>query len=313
MPVVLDTDIGTDIDDAYALAFLVASPELELRGVTTVNHDTRLRARIARKLLRLMGQETIPVVVGHGASLTPDETRGWHGKEGQGIDLSESVANDFSALDAPAFLAQSIDAAAAEGRPLTLLTIGALTNVAIALERFPASMHKTARIVAMASNFEGFGEEHACSEHNVACDSLAMERVLRSGIPLTLIGYNVTRQTRLDWEQVLVWKERARNQPLIEALSGMHRVWFDHIGRDHSAMHDALAVAVAFRPELVTLLPVTARLRKDSPLSGSIIYNAVPEENVTAETASIRIASAVDVEAFHALFLSRIEQIIAAG
>ena len=87
-PLLLDTDIGTDIDDVYALIFAAISPEFILRAVTTVNNDTALRARIARGILNLMGREDVPVIIGAGLSLTQGASRGWGGYEGEGMDLS---------------------------------------------------------------------------------------------------------------------------------------------------------------------------------------------------------------------------------
>src|SRR5262249_37361050 len=142
-PVVLDTDIGTDIDDAYALLLAAVSPELDLRAVTTVNHDVDLRARIAKKLLRLLGRGDIPVAAGTGPSLTPGVTRGWGGHEGQGIVLSDTTSQDLAKQDAPRLLADLAEAAHAEGTPLTILPIGAMTNLAVAVEQYPEAMAKT--------------------------------------------------------------------------------------------------------------------------------------------------------------------------
>jgi inosine-uridine nucleoside N-ribohydrolase len=148
----------------------------------------------------------------------------------------------------------------------------------------------------MASTFEGYGEAHAAREHNVACDPLAFEKVLRSGIPLTLVGLNVTRRTAMTAARVA--QLEAIGGPLSEALCGMHRVWFREIARDSSPMHDALAVAILFRPELVTTIPVAAELRGTD---GAVIYNPPASGQVT----HVEIATDVDVEAYHVLLWER--------
>jgi purine nucleosidase len=304
IPVVLDTDIGTDIDDAYALLLAALSPELDLRAVTTVNNDVELRSKIAGKLLRLLGRDDIPVASGSGVSLTPGVTRGWGGHEGRGIDLSDmDPARDIASRDAAAVIAAAARAAHDEGNPLTILPVGAITNVALALEKHPQEMRLVGRIVAMASTFEGFGRDCARGEHNVACDPIAMDRVLRSGIPITLIGLNVTRQTAMTREQVEVWAERGG--PVAQAVAGMHRVWFDFIRSDRSSMHDPLAVAVAFRPELVHLRPVKASVWLDALHPGTIVYNPPSSEEVT----SCRIAVSVQADDFHALLQERIHSV----
>ena len=161
IPIILDTDIGTDIDDAYALVFAAASPELELRGVTTVNNDTKLRARIAVELLRRMAQSHIPVAIGNSAAITPGATRGWMGHEGGSLDLSRVDLNfDSDSRSAARFIADEARRCHHEGNPLTLVTIGAMTNAALAFQEYPKDMALIGSVVAMASSFSGYGQEN---------------------------------------------------------------------------------------------------------------------------------------------------------
>src|SRR2546426_282124 len=111
IPIALDTDIGTDIDDAYALILAAVSPELGLRCVTTVNGDVLTRARIAGRLLQLIdlpNSSTVPIAPGISRPLTHGVDRGWMGHEGQGIDLAAS-AIDISRMSACELLASMID------------------------------------------------------------------------------------------------------------------------------------------------------------------------------------------------------------
>src|SRR5207244_3274087 len=110
-----------------------------------------------------------------------------------GIHVCQEARPDKAARVIAAAARECADA----GEPLTLITIGSLTNVALALDRYPREMAMLGRIISMASCFGDFGEENAEGEHNVACDPLAMQKVLDSGIPLTLIGLNVTKQTNM--------------------------------------------------------------------------------------------------------------------
>src|SRR5579871_4091962 len=91
LPLVLDTDIGTDIDDVYALILAAVSPECDLRAVTVVNCDVHLRARLARHILDLLGRRDVPVSMGASLSLTPGERRGWMGHEGLGLSLPSTL------------------------------------------------------------------------------------------------------------------------------------------------------------------------------------------------------------------------------
>jgi purine nucleosidase len=305
IPTLLDTDIGTDIDDAYALVFALNSPELELRAITTVNNDVTLRAKIAIELLRCMGRTDIPVAAGESAALTPGVNRGWLGNEGIGIDLSGVfVERDIDLRPAARVIAEEAYRAAESGEPLTLVTIGALTNAAHAFRQFPREMSALRRIVAMASCFGGHGEENARGEHNVACDPVALQVVLNSGVPVDLIGLNVTQQTAMSDQDLL--RMEAMGGPLAEALSGMHRAWFRHILRDSSPMHDSLAVAAVFDSSVVRMEPVTARVLDGGAQPGAVEFNPPRDGEVT----QVRVATDIDADAFHRLFFARVESAI---
>lgn len=292
IPILLDTDIGTDIDDAYALVLAASRPEIDLLAVATVNHDTPLRAAIARAVLSAMGRSEVPTLAGVGPSLTPGETRGWLGIEGRGIDLQElPAAPTDAAEEVAAFYRRAIECAMASNRKLTIVTIGAMTNLACVLARLDAGARAgVERIVAMASDFRGFGEENASTEHNVACDSVAMASVLESGIPLVLVGLNVTCRTAMDGG--FVDRLSAVGGPLAAGLVGMHRVWFEWLGRESSPMHDGLAVAHLFMPGVVTLTPVTARVITDGPRAGAIVFGEADA------CATVRVATDLDAGAF---------------
>ncbi len=307
-PILLDTDIGTDIDDVYALVFAATSPEFDLRAVTVVNNDVVLRARIARKTLNLLGRQDVPVRVGAALSLTPGERRGWMGHEGLGIDLSdvpepERVSESSSEEEAARCIASCAEAAHAAGMPLTVCTIGAMTNLALALRHYPEATCHIKQVVAMAANFGGFGPENARHEHNIACDPVAAEIVLRSGLPVTLVGLNVTGRTAMTLADVEALE--ALGGPLAQALTGMHRVWFSAIKGDRSPMHDGLALAWMVDPSLLTLVPVVPHVCTEGPQIGYMHYDPSDEAAPTC-----RIATTVDVSRFQELLLSRVRQAV---
>jgi inosine-uridine nucleoside N-ribohydrolase len=95
--------------------------------------------------------------------------------------------------------------------------------------------------------------------------------------------------------------------PLAQALEGMHRIWFEAIGRDNSPMHDSLAVAAVFDGSLLSLVPVSAAVDMTDPLAGAVEFNPSVGDAVT----TVRIATGVDSEAFHRLFFARIESAVA--
>jgi purine nucleosidase len=306
--ILLDTDIGTDIDDAYALVLAAVSPELDVRAVTTVNSDVALRGKIAKRILQHLGRDDVPVAIGEAGSLTPGVSRGFMGHEGRGIDLSTiNPEVDFDSRSASQLMADASREAHGAGSPLTIITIGALTNLALALREYPADLALAGRVIAMASNFQGFGEENASGEHNVACDTVALEVVLKSRLPVTLIGLNVTKQTWMDREQV---ERLARlGGPLATNLASMHRIWFEAIGADRTPMHDGLAVAASFRPDLVALEAVSASVLHHASAPGTVLYNP-PEP---AEVTRCWIAKDVDAPAFLKLLEDRVAQAITAS
>jgi purine nucleosidase len=308
-PILLDTDIGTDIDDVYALILAALSPEFDLRAVTVVNCDVNLRARLARRVLNLLGRNEVPVSVGAAVSLTPGERRGWIGHEGLGVtfpDETEPLAvspEEADSMDAAQRIAACTLSAAQSGTPLTIFTIGGMTNLALAIRCYPEATRTIGQVIAMASTFHGFGEENARPEHNIACDSVAAEIVLRSGLPLTLVGLNVTQQTTMTATEVDALE--SIGGPLADALVGMHRIWFEVIGRDHSPMHDGLALALPLDPSLLTLVPAVATVPAHGPRVGHTIYH----EPQGDEPACL-VATSVDAPRFHTLLQSRIQQAV---
>ena len=301
----LDTDVGTDIDDAYALVLAATSPELELRAVTTVGANTFRRAEIALKLLSVTGHPA-PVAVGSGVPLGRVPWLGWDGYEGQGLDLSDvNWRTDTYPLAAPHLIADLAQAAHDEGRPLTFLGIGPLTNLALALKLYPEATRRLARVVWMGADFEGFGRENARSEHNVACDPLAAEIVLSSGLPVTVVGYNVGIQTRLSRTDLDELCELGG--PLADALSGLHEVWFRWIGRDHSPMYDPLTVFATFREGLIETVPTTAHVDLTVSELGTVVFE--PGD----ESAPHLVVTNFDLPGFQALQRERLRRAVLAA
>ena len=306
---IIDTDIGTDIDDAYALLLALASPELDIRGITLVHGKVDIRARIALKLLKLAGREDIPVIPGESKPMNPERPIYWPGHEGRGLDFSDisvpsssfsvhgarpenaepGTKNEEPMWSAVEFIANQAD------KDTILLPIGPMTNVGMAIRDYPSEMARYKGIVAMASTFNGFGPENAGGEHNIALDPEAAEIVLDSGIPIVLAGLNVTLQTSLT--RRMVEEISAAGTPLAEFMSLMTEDWFSLVGRDTTAMHDSTAVAESFAPDLVETVSVKATV--DKAQAGRIAYEV-------DEDSSVRICTSLDADGFQKLFFSRI-------
>ena len=201
---ILDTDIGTDVDDALALALLIAEPDVDLVGVTTVHGHAPLRAAIARSLLDVSGKRHVPVVAGRSAPLRRSSVEGFHwnemwGHEGAGVlsDAERQVPDDDPTReDAARFI---LDAAERARDPLALVTVGPVTNLALALQMEPGLAKTLGPVTIMG----GIVERHmvawpATFETNLNSDPLAAAIVLGSSLDITLVPLEVTLQVYLD-------------------------------------------------------------------------------------------------------------------
>ena len=157
-PVLLDTDIGSNVDDLLALLFVLGSQNLKLVGVTTVYEDTHLRARIAAATLSLAGRDDVPIGFGNAEPKSGRDVF-WTGHEGEGFDLSR--------VENPQTTAAAVyaDALRTHGSRLVVAAIGPLTNAVEALEDCKV---KPRCVVAMAGQFE-----ESWPDHNVFSDAVA--------------------------------------------------------------------------------------------------------------------------------------------
>ncbi len=259
--IVLDTDIGTDVDDALALALALASPELELVAITTVAGDTAVRARIAARLLALAGRGDIPVHAGCAKSLASPGGFAWFGHEGDGIlDGTEDAIAGEPAVDALLRLFRDDDA-------LELVAIGPLTNLAVALERDPSFARRVARLTVMGGWLRGavIGGIRLppLVDYNLCSDAVAAARVLSAGISTRLVSADATVRVWLTDADV-AGLERAGSS-LQRTLARAIRIWepvqqrlFADLGApvapDNAAfLHDPLALACVHDESFCTM------------------------------------------------------------
>jgi len=273
--VLLDTDIGDDIDDALALALILSSPEISLKGVTTVFGETKRRARLAAYLLHLYGRNDVPVAPGMGTPLQPRQRPS--GVSQAALLDDRVVLPSLSTLSGPELI---VETALAHPGQLVLLCIGPLTNVAHALLLEPR-IHTTIRTIVMMGGTSGF----PFPEWNVRSDAKAAQMVLGSGIPITMLGYNVTTRCQLrEWD---LERLHSNGFPQTQFLSKLIAVWQRHHPHRHSRLpylHDPLTVAALCRPEFFTVKKMTARVLTRGPfkgymvprsMSGPLVYTAV--------------------------------------
>jgi inosine-uridine nucleoside N-ribohydrolase len=234
IPILFDTDIGTDVDDAFALALIVRSPELDLLGVTTASGDTQARARLAAKMLREAGRPDVPVVAGEpGKPLPIDQTRWADG-------FSSPAIRSEKAVD---FLKAQIEKRPGE---ITLVPVGPLTNVGALLKAHPAVAKKIKRIVLMGGSVAfGYGTNpKPVAEYNIAQDTEAAQVVFSSGVPILMVPLDVTAMLQL----VEQGRHRVFTQltPLTNAVTLLYHLW----NQPTPTLFDPMAVAMLIDPSL---------------------------------------------------------------
>lgn len=196
--IILDTDIGDDIDDAIALCFALGSPEFDLLGVTVVYGDVATRARIARKLLCAWGRDDVPVAAGYERPFGFEWSPGTTPEE---CSQRQAVADEAGPLDrsgtADQLIAETVRRHPGE---VYVLTIGAMTNLAAALCADASLAGQMAGVVSLAGYTP---PREGAPEWNVRYDPIAAQSVARSGVAWTAVGADVQgdnglRRTELD-------------------------------------------------------------------------------------------------------------------
>lgn len=283
---ILDTDIGTDVDDMLALIILAKAKEANLVGVTTVYGDTRLRAKIAKHVCNLLGRPDIPVIAGEEATLT-NRTVWWPGHEGKGIHHLDKVEIEEE-TDAVTFL-QVV--AHQYPRELELVAIGPLTNLAKAISSDRAFASSVRHLYIMGG---AFWLEKA--EHNIKSDPEAAKIVFESGVPITVCGLDVTTCVWLRDEEL---RMIVKDNPLGCILEDQVRRWWAFKGQTQNHPHDPIAVLTALNPELFEFEHCDVRIG----VSDQDLGESRPTHCGQGE---VRIASRVDVEAITKELVTRL-------
>lgn len=236
--VILDTDIGNDIDDAVALAYLLNQPQCDLLGVTTVTGDTAQRAALAETICRAAGREDVPIHAGLTGPLL-------HGRGQPDVPQYAAIAQKPHRTYAPGtaleFLRQTIRENPGE---VTLLAIGPLTNVGALFAADPELPGLLRELVLMCGVFYGAS---SAREWNALVDPVATALTYKAGpAGMLSVGLDVTMACTLD-AAVCRARFAAAGGALAQTLS-LAEIWFQHTPR--ITFHDPLAAALLFAPDL---------------------------------------------------------------
>jgi inosine-uridine nucleoside N-ribohydrolase len=251
IPVILDTDIGTDIDDTWALALLLKSPELDVKLVVSDSGDTVYRACVAARMLEIADRADVPVGVGIPLESAPRCQEAWV----EGYRLSRypgSVYEDG--------VGAIVDTIMGSPEPVTLICIGPVANVAAALAREPA-IARRARFVGMHGSIRrGYGgSPEVNAEYNVQVFPHACRRALAADWDCTITPLDTCGLVRLDGERYRA--VYACEDPLIRAVIDNYRVWSGtqrrvaavDVETHSSVLFDTVAIYLAFSEELLEM------------------------------------------------------------
>jgi inosine-uridine nucleoside N-ribohydrolase len=241
--VIVDTDIGDDIDDAFAVSLALASPEISLAGVSSAWGDTALRARMIDRMLCKTGRDSIPVNAGIPTRTTTSFSQAPWARAG--------IARRHG--DAVAFL---LDQIRAHPHQITLLALGPLTNIGAAIDRDPATFHQLKRVVLMGGAVHrGYGSPHAPPEpeYNIARDPASARKLFRSGVPIFMLPLD---STQLKFDDAKRQQLASVSTPLTDSLQVLIAEWSRGSHTPTPTLFDAVAAAYAIAPETCPMTPL---------------------------------------------------------
>ena len=247
--VIIDTDLGDDIDDAFAIALAVKSPEIEILGVTTTFGDTEARARIAGRLLAEVGRTDIPVLAGVPTKTDNVMTQRRYGEGGR-----FGAGQPGGAVE---FILQEIEKYPGE---ITLVGIGPLMNVAAVIDKDLETFRKLKRVVIMGGSIDcGYGELWFCPQHgpdaewNIARDVAAAQKLFTSGVPLYVMPLDSTQLRFVETMRAYVFRQ---GTPMTDALTLLYHQW----GQSTPTLFDPVTIAFLVDPNICPVVPMRIRV-----------------------------------------------------
>jgi len=245
--VIIDTDIGDDIDDAFALALALKSPELKILGVTTTFGNTEMRARLLDRYLNAVGRSDIPVFAGPASKTDNVMTQAAYAER----------APEKKHADGAQFILREAREHPGE---ITLIGIGPLFTVQAAIQRDPVAFRKLKRVVIMGGSIErGYGTDGQGKpkppepEWNIDRDPAGAKALLASGVPVFMMPLDST-QVPLDASR----REAifAHGSPLTDQLTLLYHQWMAGSHNQTPTLFDPVAVTYTFRPDLCPAKPM---------------------------------------------------------
>ncbi len=281
--IIIDTDIGDDVDDAFALALAVKSPELQVLGVMTAFGDTEARAKITDRLLGEMGRGDIPVLAGKATATKNPMSQRKYGEVGKFVKGSHAEAVEF--------LLSQIRKYPGE---ITLIAIGPLMNLGAAIETDSATFRKLKRVVLMGGSVRrGYGDLGYTApvppmpEWNILNDVASAQRLFSSGVPLYVMPLDSTQLKLDEVKRAFLFSQ---GTAVTDQLAILYHLW----GQETPTLFDPMTLAFALRPDLC-------------PVQG--MHIRVDEKGFTREepgAVNARVCLDSDSEKFFRFYLKRV-------
>jgi purine nucleosidase len=247
--VIIDTDIGDDIDDAFAVALALRSPELQILGITTTFGDTETRAKLLDRFLAEAGRAEIPVAAGIPTPPKSTLTQRRYAESGRFTKPSHP--------DAVAFLLNQIRRNPGQ---VTLIAIGPLMNVGAAIDKDPATLRKLKRIILMGGSIHrgygdlGFGPSTPPQpEWNILNDIPSAQKLFASGVPLFVMPLDATQLKLDEVKRAFLFSQ---GTPLTDALTLLYHQW----GQQTPTLFDPMTIAFLINPALCPIQPMHIRI-----------------------------------------------------
>jgi purine nucleosidase len=287
--VILDTDIGDDIDDAFALALALRSPELQILGITTTFGDTETRAKLLDRFLAEVGRPDIPVAAGAPSPPKTTLTQRRYAESGHFAKPSHP--------DAVAFLLEQIRRYPGQ---VTLIAIGPLMNVGAAIDKDAATFRKLKRVIMMGGSIRrgygdlGFGPPHPPEpEWNILNDIRSAQKLFAAGVPLFVMPLDATQLKLDEVKRAFLFSQ---GTPLTDALTLLYHQW----GQETPTLFDPMTVAFLVNPTLCPVQPMYIRVDE----KGFTRLDPGPPSAPNPANAQVCLDSNTD--AFFSFFLNRL-------
>ncbi len=309
--IIIDTDPG--VDDSMAILFAFKSPELEVVGLTTIfgNVFTDLATQNGLRLVEFAGHPHVPVA--HGAELplvVPLESVAdfVHGRDGMGNTNPPPPQGRPHPKSAAEFI---VDMVMSHPGEITLVPVGPLTNLALALALEPRIGHNVAEVVVMGGAVSVNGNVTPAAEANIIHDPHAADVVFTAGWPLTMVGLDVTMKTEMsDAFLRRIGDSGTRTGRFIYDISRFYRQFhFDTYGMEGIHTHDPSAIAYAIDPGLFTTVRGPVRVLTEGPAIGCTMLDRRQSwlgENAWVGQPPANVCVDVDSERLRALYFERV-------